>query len=746
VIIRRVELRNILSHENTTVEFPDGVVAIIGPNGAGKSSIVDSIYMALFMGAQPDVRGGKKEHIITRGASSGEIRVEVEIDGKRYLAIRRLHVSNPAEAALYAVEGDSKRLRATSIDGVVSEISRLLGLGGLSGSELRKLAKSTIIALQGELTKIVDIGDAERREYILSLLGLGYLERALDALKEVTRERRELEGAWKAKYEYLGKLKSTIEKLRGERESLQRQVAEIEKRVAELERSTSELESRVKLVDEYLTTVQRLEVALAARRIRELEERVEELREVEEWWRSESGELKRLLREVERLRGDVARLSAEVSESLREISAALGVELSAPSDAERAVRELRSRLEELEAYRSLYEVYTEKFKATGACPLCGSRIENPEAFREHLETRLRELEEAARSLREKISSAESRLSALSERVARLQALREQLDREASELSRLVGRALALCEKHGITGDLEKCAERLTRLGEECSKLRAELDSLRKLYANTTVVESPEELLKRLEGVSALGVQAPGPDIESARRVAGELTRLRGELAREHEKKSRELGELRAKLERLRGQLDSASRQLEEYEAEVKRLERELAQLKKRVEAYELVEKFAEKYLGKSGVIARELTRVARAELERKANSILSRLMLRGISIGEGFELYVKHAGGLLPIDNASGGERVAIAIALRLALAELAMGRSPTVLILDEPTVHLDEERRSQIFTIIGELGKSLRQVIVVTHDEKVVDIADTVIRVENVGDTSRVTVEKTAT
>jgi len=74
------------------------------------------------------------------------------------------------------------------------------------------------------------------------------------------------------------------------------------------------------------------------------------------------------------------------------------------------------------------------------------------------------------------------------------------------------------------------------------------------------------------------------------------------------------------------------------------------------------------------------------------------------------------------------------------------MGKSQTVLILDEPTVHLDDERRTQVFSIIGELGKSLRQVIIVTHDEKVVDIADTVIRVENICDISKVTVEKTAT
>jgi exonuclease SbcC len=196
VIIKRVELRNILSHENTTVEFPSGVVAIVGPNGAGKSSIVDSIYMALFMGRQVDVRGGKKEHVVTRGASTGEIRVEVEVNGKNYLVTRRLHVTAPAEAFLYALDGESKRLRATGVDNVVSEFRRLLGLSNLSENEVRTLMKSTVIALQGDLTRIIDIGDAERREYILSLLGLGYLQRALEVLKEITKEKMKLEGEY----------------------------------------------------------------------------------------------------------------------------------------------------------------------------------------------------------------------------------------------------------------------------------------------------------------------------------------------------------------------------------------------------------------------------------------------------------------------------------------------------------------------------------------------------------------------
>jgi len=745
VIIRRVELRNIFSHENTSAEFPDGVVAIIGPNGAGKSSIVDSIYMALFTGSQIDIRGGKKEHIITAGASAGEIRVEVEIDGRRYLVTRRLSVAMPTEANLYVVEGDAKRLRATKIEGVLSEITRLLGLRGLSESDVRKLVRSTVIALQGELTEIVDIGDAKRREYILSLLGLGYLERALEEIKEITKEKERLAGEWRAKQEVVSNMKKSIEKLRRDEEELQKQISALEKRIAESEKLVSDLEARQRAVNEYLSISKTLEIALAQRRIRELEAIIEKLREIESWWSSDRVKLVRLLEEVSGLEIEVERTERSVLETLRELSEIFEREVRGLSNAESLLSTLERRVEEAEAYSNLYKVYMEKFEITGTCPLCGSRIEDTTSFRLHLESRVSELESAIKSLNEKITVARSAVTRLRQYESRLQALRDLLEKRRSELQVLINSTLELCARHSVPSvSVEVCVRELSVLGEKYSEYRGELKSLREVYAGIAPLgESVEVLWSRLRGVSVLGVEPPSSlDTNTIRQLVSKLSEMREVVSRDYERALRELSNLKASLEKLRGQLENTRNQLARYEADVRRIEEELVRIKKRIEAYEVLEEFANKYLGKNGVIARELTRVTRIELEKRANVILSRLRLREISIGDGFEIYVRVPGSVLPIKNASGGERVAVAIALRLALAELAMGRSPTVLILDEPTVNLDDERVTQVFNIIGEIGRTLRQVIVVTHDEKVIDIADAVIRVENIGNTSRVSRE----
>ncbi len=742
MIIRRVELRNIFSHENTTVEFPNGIVAIIGPNGAGKSSIVDSIYMALFMGKQIDIRGGKKEHVIMVGASTGEIRVEVEIESRRYLVTRKFNVTMPTEANLYIVEGDTKKLKAMKIEGVLSEITRLLGLGGLSESDVRRLVRSTVIALQGELTEIVDIGDAERREYILSLLGLSYLERALEEIKEISKEKERLVGEWRAKQEVIGNMKKNIEKLRKDEEELQKQILVLEKKIAESEKLVSDLEARQRVVNEYLSISKTLEIALVQRRIRELEIIIEKLREIESWWNNDRAKLARLLDEISGLEIEVERTKSAILESLRELSEIFKCEVKSLSDAESLLSTLEKMIEEAETYKNLYKVYMDKFETTGICPLCGSRIEDITSFRLHLKNKISELENTIKNLNEKITIATSVVTRLRQCENKLQTLRDLLEKRRSELQVVVNKTFELCARHGISNvSIEECVRELSILGEKYSEYKGELRSLREVYAGTVLLEENVEVLwSRLRDISVLGVEPPSSlNINTIRQLVSKLSEIHEAVSRDYERALKELSSLKVSFEKLRGQLENTKNQLARYEADVKRIEEELARIKKRIEAYEVLEEFANKYLGKNGIIARELTKVTRIELERRANAILSRLRLREISISDGFEIYVKVSGGILPIKNASGGERVAVAIALRLALAELAMGRSPTVLILDEPTINLDDERVTQVFNIIGEIGRTLRQVIVVTHDEKVIDIADAVIRVENIGNISRV-------
>jgi DNA repair exonuclease SbcCD ATPase subunit len=67
-----------------------------------------------------------------------------------------------------------------------------------------------------------------------------------------------------------------------------------------------------------------------------------------------------------------------------------------------------------------------------------------------------------------------------------------------------------------------------------------------------------------------------------------------------------------------------------------------------------------------------------------------------------------------------------------VALAKTLLGRLPGLMILDEPTQNLDAENKARLFEMVREIAGLLEQVIVVTHDEEIIEKADNIVRVHN--------------
>ena len=48
MMIAKIELENVTTHKNTTIEFQDGLNVLIGQNGSGKTTILNMIGYNLF--------------------------------------------------------------------------------------------------------------------------------------------------------------------------------------------------------------------------------------------------------------------------------------------------------------------------------------------------------------------------------------------------------------------------------------------------------------------------------------------------------------------------------------------------------------------------------------------------------------------------------------------------------------------------------------------------------------------------
>jgi exonuclease SbcC len=135
--------------------------------------------------------------------------------------------------------------------------------------------------------------------------------------------------------------------------------------------------------------------------------------------------------------------------------------------------------------------------------------------------------------------------------------------------------------------------------------------------------------------------------------------------------------------------------------------------------------------GKDG-IQKMIRARARPLLEKSTRDLFERFNLAysDIKIDDDYNIGVLGPSGEQDIDQISGGERVALAIALRLAIAQVLSGKVETI-IMDEPTTHLDEERRKELVNILNsffrEGGRIIPQMLIITHHREIEEVADVV-------------------
>ena len=101
--------------------------------------------------------------------------------------------------------------------------------------------------------------------------------------------------------------------------------------------------------------------------------------------------------------------------------------------------------------------------------------------------------------------------------------------------------------------------------------------------------------------------------------------------------------------------------------------------------------------------------------------------IENFELTEDYEFIVTRAGHKRHANRLSGGQQVLASMAFLLALSEVSSQLD--FLILDEPTTHLDENRRKELVTVLENLRR-VPQLIIVDHHPELLEAADTRFRV----------------
>lgn len=143
--------------------------------------------------------------------------------------------------------------------------------------------------------------------------------------------------------------------------------------------------------------------------------------------------------------------------------------------------------------------------------------------------------------------------------------------------------------------------------------------------------------------------------------------------------------------------------------------------------------------GKNG-IQKELRNNSRPIIQKNTKKFFDDFNFNysDLLLDEDYNVVVRGPEGESSMSMVSGGEKIAIALALRLGITKsMAKGDLETIL-LDEPTIHLDDARRQELINLLKEMSL-LPQMIIVTHESQLESAADNLIKVEKENGISKI-------
>jgi len=669
-MINSIELGNFLSHSDTKLEFYDGVTVFVGNNGAGKSSIIDAITFALF--GKHSRKTNKS--LIKRGTTQGFAKINFTINGKELQAERKIDVKGGL-AAQFSEKSNGEWLQIAAGErkqfgeSMTHEVEKKIGL------EFEKLKIASIVQ-QGELNSIIKAKPKEFKELLNAIIGIDKLDVASDAMKLVNKNFRE-----KIRQD-IGYDDTHIEILN----------LDLEKYHNELEKSKplkGKLSSkREKSEKELLVLTEKLERETPKLdKLKQLELRKKELRE---YAKEAILEIKNEIEEKERKILDCKGCFEYVGLA-KDLQIKLEKEEFTIKDSLKRLQKLTNLKASLVEKQSLASKLMLK---DNKCPVCDSKVSklNPLFQKEHLKQELEKNEDVITTLQKDIKLFEKNRFEFSEKL-----------QKAKE-------SQATLRAHSIKDEAD-----LKKIQKDIEDKKVNVKKVPLIISTGNLVEvaqldSHSKML--FENISQLELETKGFAEVNFVNLKESISEKQDELSR------------------IDQEIGAITEKISEAEQQIKFLKKAISEVKVVRDYVEELDTIQTNIFNRDGAVATSLRSWALNTISVKASEYLALLntKIQRIFLSEKIRDVVISCysrNEVLEIESLSGGEQVSVALALRLGMANLLGASHLNLIILDEPTTHLDAERRKSLVAVLSQLSNITNvgapmQFIIITHDSEI--------------------------
>lgn len=671
-MIKSVELGNFLAHSTTKLDFEEGVTVFVGPNGAGKSSIIDAITFALF--GQHSRKSNKG--LIRRGTSQGYSKVSFIINGKSYEAIRKIDSKGALAAQFLEIQGEKSIPLAVGErkqfgESMTKEIESKIGL------DFEKLKIASIVQ-QGELNSIIKTKPKEFKELLNAIIGIDKLDTASELMKIIQRSFRE------KIQKKLGYDDTHIEILKNEINNLKNEIEKTEPLKLKLEIKKKGFEKELKTLQERLERESPKES-----KIKELEERKSDLikyaREAILSIQKEIAENERKIRDCE----DCFEFAVSKKVTEKQLED-LGIKIESTTKKIQQNALQIERLKEQQALASKLQLKNDK------CPVCDSKVDhlNPLFQVEHLKQEITSLKQETKTLEKKIERAQGEKNSVSRKL-------EQAIKAESTL-----------QAHSIKNpkDLDDIKQKILKKKDSIQKIPITLNSGRLIEISS--IDSHAKMM--YDKIILLEKETSGFNPKEF----SNLKNLYEVKRRELSEVDQQFGAIVEKIKNCYEQTEKKNDVLNELKL-VKQYVSELDEIHQNI-------------FNRDGSVATSLRSWALKTISEKSSEYLTMMntKIQRIFLSEktrDISITCYSRNSTLDLDSLSGGEQVVVALSLRLGMAHLLGASNLNFVILDEPTTHLDEERRKSLVNVLAQLSdishthsRTPLQFIIITHDSEI--------------------------